>query len=57
VYVAQIEAARLESVISDRKYLEATREVLMKHGGLWFWDESYHYSCFFLLRWARRASA
>ena len=41
VYVAQIEDARLESVISDRKYLEATREVLMKHGGLWFWDESY----------------
>ena len=35
------EDARLESVISDRKYLEATREVLMKHGGLWFWDESY----------------
>jgi len=41
IYVAQIEDARLEQVISDRRYLEATREVLMKHGGLWFWDESY----------------
>ncbi len=41
VYVAQIEDARLEDVISDRRYLEATRDVLMKHGGLWFWDESY----------------
>jgi hypothetical protein len=41
IYVAQIEDARLEEVISDRRYLEATREVLMKHGGLWFWDESY----------------
>jgi hypothetical protein len=41
VYVAQIEDQRLEEVISDRRYLEATREVLMKHGGLWFWDESY----------------
>jgi hypothetical protein len=41
VYVAQIEDARLEGVISDKRYLEATREVLMKHGALWFWDESY----------------
>jgi len=41
VYVAQIEDQRLEQVISDRRYLEATREVLTKHGGLWFWDESY----------------
>jgi hypothetical protein len=41
VYVAQIEDARLEDVISDRRYLSATRDVLMKHGGLWFWDESY----------------
>jgi hypothetical protein len=41
VYVAQIEDQRLEQVISDRRYLEATREVLTKQGGLWFWDESY----------------
>ena len=37
----QIEDARLEEVISDRRYLDATREVLQKHGGLWFNDESY----------------
>ena len=41
VYVAQIEDARLEDVISDKRYLSATRDALMKHGGLWFWDESY----------------
>jgi hypothetical protein len=41
IYVAQIEDARLEQVISDRRYLEATREVLMKESALWFWDESY----------------
>lgn len=41
VYVAQIEDARLEDVISDKRYLAATRDVLMKHGALWFWDESY----------------
>jgi len=23
------------------RYLEATREVLQRHGGLWFLDESY----------------
>ena len=41
VYVGQIEDARLEEVISDRRYLDATREVLQRHGGLWFYDESY----------------
>lgn len=41
IHVAQIEDARLEEVMSDRRYLEATRNVLMKHGGLRFWDESY----------------
>lgn len=41
IYVAQIEDARLEAVISDKRYLDATREVLTKHGALWFWDESY----------------
>jgi hypothetical protein len=41
IYVAQIEDQRLEQVISDNSYLEATKEVLQKHGGLWFWDESY----------------
>ncbi|MBZ0217491.1 MAG: hypothetical protein K8F25_13110, partial [Fimbriimonadaceae bacterium] len=41
VYVAQIEDERLEDVISDGSYLEATREILAKHGGLWFYDESF----------------
>jgi hypothetical protein len=25
----------------EATYLEATREILQKHGGLWFLDESY----------------
>jgi len=41
IYVAQIEDARLESVISDGSYLEATREVLNRRNGLWFNDESF----------------
>ena len=41
VYVAQIEDVRLEPVMADGRYLDATREVLQKHGGLWFLDESF----------------
>jgi hypothetical protein len=41
VYVAQIDDERLGKVIGERKYLDATREVLQAHGGLWFMDESY----------------
>ena len=41
IYVAQIEDARLESVVADGSYLDATREVLSAHGGLWFYDESF----------------
>ncbi|HEX4327346.1 MAG TPA: hypothetical protein VH105_11035 [Burkholderiales bacterium] len=41
VYVAQIEDVRLEEVMSDNAYIEATREVLQQYGGLWFWDESF----------------
>ena len=41
IYVAQIEDERLEAVMSDGRYLEATRDVLQKHGGLWFQNESY----------------
>ena len=41
VYVAQIEDQRLSEAISSGAYLEATKEVLREHGGLWFWDESY----------------
>lgn len=41
VYVAQIEDERLSGAIGDRRYLDATREVLKAHDGLWFLDESY----------------
>jgi len=41
VYVAQIEDHRLETVMSAPAYLDATREVLQKHGKLWFLNESY----------------
>lgn len=41
IYVAQIEDDRLADVNSDRRYIEATREVLHQHGGLWFYDESF----------------
>jgi hypothetical protein len=41
VYVAQIDDERLGKVIGERKYLDATREALQAHGGLWFLDESY----------------
>jgi hypothetical protein len=41
IYVAQIEDDRLSDVNSDRRYVEATRDVLQQHGGLWFYDESF----------------
>jgi len=41
IYVAQIEDQRLEQVMNSTAYLDATKEVLHKHGGLWFWDESF----------------
>jgi hypothetical protein len=41
IYVAQIEDERLDAVVKTGSYIEATRDVLRKHGGLWFFDESY----------------
>jgi hypothetical protein len=41
IYVAQIEDERLSGVVGSGAYLDATKDVLQKHGGLWFWDESY----------------
>ncbi|HWM47275.1 MAG TPA: hypothetical protein VNR11_10235 [Xanthobacteraceae bacterium] len=41
VYVSQVEDERLAEAVNTGRYLDATREVLRKHGGLWFWDESY----------------
>src|SRR5262249_28076049 len=36
VYVAQIDDERLARVVSERTYLDATRDVLRQHNGLWF---------------------
>jgi SAM-dependent methyltransferase len=41
IYVSQVEDDRLAEVVADGRYLDATRDVLRKHGGLWFYDESY----------------
>jgi hypothetical protein len=41
IYVAQIEDQRLEAVMTDSRYLDATREVLQRYGRLWFMNESY----------------
>ncbi|HXQ52248.1 MAG TPA: hypothetical protein VN802_14225 [Stellaceae bacterium] len=41
IYVAQIDDQRLSEVIGNTAYLDATKAVLHKHGGLWFCDESY----------------
>src|SRR6185295_16015249 len=41
IYVAQVEDHRLGEVVADGRYLDATREVLRQHAGLWFYDESY----------------
>jgi len=41
IYVAQIEDQRLEAVHNSSAYLDATKDVLHTHGGLWFWDESF----------------
>ncbi|WP_157083357.1 hypothetical protein [Bradyrhizobium manausense] len=40
-YVAQIEDERLARAMTDDQYLACTREILRKHNGLWFWDETY----------------
>jgi SAM-dependent methyltransferase len=41
VYVAQIEDQRLSEAIASGAWLEATGDVLGRHKGLWFWDESF----------------
>jgi hypothetical protein len=40
-YVAQVEDDRLAEAMSGGAYLDSTREVLKRHGGLWFNDESF----------------
>ena len=41
IYVAQIEDERLTQAVREGTYLDVTRDVLRRHGGLWFNDESY----------------
>jgi hypothetical protein len=41
IYVNQIEDERLDSVVTNGAYLEATQSVLQKYGGLWFNDETF----------------
>jgi hypothetical protein len=41
IYVAQIEDERVEKAVQNGDYLDITAEVLRKHGGLWFNDESF----------------
>jgi hypothetical protein len=41
IYVNQIEEERLDEVVNTGAYLDATQDVLQKHGGLWFNDETF----------------
>jgi hypothetical protein len=41
VYVAQIAEERVIEAYASGRYLEVTREVLRRHGGLWFQDETF----------------
>jgi hypothetical protein len=41
IYVAQIEEQRLGEALAHPTYLRATQDVLEKHNGLWFNDESF----------------
>jgi hypothetical protein len=41
IYVNQIEDERLDQVVADNAYLDATQSVLRKHDGLWFNDEAF----------------
>lgn len=40
-YVAQIDEARLAAAMASGAYVEATRDVLERYGGVWFNDEAY----------------
>jgi hypothetical protein len=41
VYVAQIEEDRIMAELERGDYLDATTDVVRRHGGLWFQDESF----------------
>lgn len=40
-YVAQIDEARLAAAMASGAYVDATRDVLERYGGVWFNDEAY----------------
>lgn len=40
-YVAQIDESRLSSAMSTGQYLQATKQVIDRHGAVWFNDEMY----------------
>jgi hypothetical protein len=40
-YVAQIDEARLAEAMASGSYIEATRDVIQRHAGVWFNDEAY----------------
>ena len=41
VYVAQMSDDQIDQAMLDNSYIEATREVVSRHGGLWFLNESF----------------
>jgi hypothetical protein len=41
IYVNQVEDERLDTAMTSGAYLKATQQVLQKHGGLWFNDETF----------------
>ena len=41
VYVAQVDDVRIAEAMATTDYMKVTNEVVVKHGGLWFQDESF----------------
>ena len=41
IYVNQIEDERLDAILASGTYLRSVQQVLQRHGGLWFNDESF----------------
>ena len=41
VYVAQIDDERVAEAMQNADYMKVTNDVVLKHGGLWFQDESF----------------
>lgn len=41
VYVAQVDDERVAEAMNTADYMQVTNDVVLKHGGLWFQDESF----------------